>query len=239
MRRAALTGTTTDSTPRSSPRGLAVDEGGEADARRRVAQRGDQRAGGDLHPAGLAGHHEDEVEADVGHAAAAPARTRSRRSPSARQSYSRSASARASAAIPRAQRRVAEQPQRGVGELARLVGDEQMAARLHVSEPLPAERRGDERPPRRERLDDLHADPGAGQDRHDDRVRRREERRHRRHEAVHGDAVAAVERAHRLRRVLADHVEARVGQRARARAATPPRRTSGSPGGWADSSSCR
>ena len=66
----ALTGTVTrryQLAPRPAGRGrLAVDEGGEArtvGARRE--QRRDQLARGDLHPAGLAGDEEDQVQADV------------------------------------------------------------------------------------------------------------------------------------------------------------------------------
>ena len=48
---------------------LAVHERRERDARRRVAQRRDQRARGDLHAARPAGDHEHEVEPDARHAA--------------------------------------------------------------------------------------------------------------------------------------------------------------------------
>ncbi len=69
-RRRAFTGTVTagSSSPHGPLRGgcLAVDERREAHARRRLLdERGDQLARGDLHPAGLAGHEEDQVQADV------------------------------------------------------------------------------------------------------------------------------------------------------------------------------
>jgi hypothetical protein len=56
--------------------GLAVDERRQAQVLDR-RQAGNQLARVGLHPAGLAGHHEDQVEADLDHDAAAPRSTRS------------------------------------------------------------------------------------------------------------------------------------------------------------------
>ena len=160
------------------------------------------------------GHQEHEVEADVHQrrrVGAGPARAGRR----ARASRTRARPAPARRRAIRARSAGSPQePQRRVGERARLVGDEQVASRLEVREPLPAERRRDDGAAGRHRLDDLHADPRAGED----RARRRRARARRtapsrarsRGPATPSRPSSARDR---LGRVLADDVEPRVGQR--------------------------
>ena len=195
---------------------LAVDERGEAQRRapRRAARGISSRAATSMPPVSP-GHEEDEVEADVDHAPRRPqhpleavaerapvvlalGQRRARRRPSAPRSAGSPSSR--SAASANASGSSATSRWRPGSTCAR------------PSQPSEVETSA---PARGHRLDDLHADPGAGEDRDDDGVRLR-----RRTAPSTGTkpCTAMPSRPSSARtavgRVLADDVEARVGQRA-------------------------
>ena len=212
-------------------RRLAVDERGQAQARRRAPAAGSARGRRSPCPPVSPGHEEDEVEPDVDHAAAASrAPARAGRRATASRTRARPARARrrpircAQLRIAAAGARVASANACGSSATSRCRPGSRPASPSQPSEVETTARPG------RHRLDDLHADAGAGQDRHD----------HRRARRAKNGAIESTKpctampsrpssATHVVGRALADDVEHARRAAARARAATPRGRTSAIP----------